>query len=383
MEKLRFLLVTIMPRKVTEEQILLDLTELQSLVETYGGNVSDIVVQKREVHDKGMYIGEGKLLEVKEKILSEKIDVIVLNAIVKPGHIYAILQQLEKTKKDIKVWDRVDLILEIFASHANTAEAKLQIELASMRHMGPRIYGMGMIMSRQGGGIGTLGVGETNTELMKRHWRVQMKKTKDRIQKHVASRERQMARRKKNGVKTISLIGYTNAGKTSLFNLLTGKTNIVQNALFVTLDSSTGRLYFPKERSDILLSDTIGFIRNLPPALIDAFRSTLLESIYADLLLLIIDASDKNMKEKIQTVENVLKELKLQNKKRLYVFNKIEEGRVNQKKLQNEYRKFYPQFISVKQKKGIEALLKEIERELHTETPYKIPVQIKLRTIHY
>ena len=158
--------------------------------------------------------------------------------------------------------------------------------------MGPRIFGMGMILSRQGGGIGTRGIGETNTELMKRHWKQAIKKVYDTLEKSVASRERQMDHRKNLGLQTISIVGYTNAGKTSLFNILTHKKHVVENALFATLDSTVGEIYMQSLQKKVLISDTIGFIANLPPSLIEAFKSTLMESVHADIILHVIDASD-------------------------------------------------------------------------------------------
>lgn len=362
------LLVSILPKNMTDNEALKDLKELKSLVEAYGGVVRDLVVQRREVHDKGMYIGRGKLSEVSEVIKEEKITIIVLNGIIKPGQIYDIYNALIKHNPQIKVWDRVDLILEIFAVHAHTAEAKLQIELASMRHMGPRIYGMGFVMSRQGGGIGTLGVGETNTELMKRHWREQVKKIKDKLQKHALDRQRQLERRSRVGLKTISIIGYTNAGKTSLFNALSGKKNIVQNALFVTLDSSVSKVFLTKTNKEIILSDTIGFIRDLPMDLIDAFKSTLLESIHADLLLLIIDASDEDMEKKIKVVEDILYSMNLGHKKRIYVFNKMDAtSGISKQTIEKDYEHFCPQFISVKNGEGLEQLLDSIAQSIEND----------------
>lgn len=367
----RFLLVSILPQKLSDEDALDDLKELKSLVEAFGGEVCELITQQREVHAKGWFIGRGKVEEVSDAVEREKIDIVVLNAKVNPAHILSMKNVFRRKNPNIQVWDRIDLILEIFAKHAHSSEAKLQIELASMRHMGPRIYGMGMVLSRQGGGIGTLGIGETNTELMRRHWRDQMKKVKDKIAKHTEDRVRQLERRARNGVKTVSIIGYTNAGKTSLFNKLTGKKNIVENALFVTLDSSTAKIYLQNLKQEILISDTIGFIRNLPPSLIDAFKSTLLESINADVLLFVIDVSDENRDKKIKVVEDILYDLGVHYKPRIYVFNKIDAVKALDKKvLEEEYSLFTPQFISVKQNSGIDTLLKKVEELLQTPVVY-------------
>ena len=318
----RFLIASIIPQNVSEKESFENIKELIFLVESYGGEVEEIVLQKREVHDKGMYLGSGKIEEISELVQEKKIDVVVLNAIVVPGQIYEMVTIFQRVKPDIEVWDRVDLILKIFSKRAFTAEAKLQIELAAMRHMGPRIYGMGLEMSRQGGGIGTRGIGETNTERMKRHWRDEIKRTKERLAKILKVREEQMKKRKEVPLKTVSLVGYTNAGKTSLFNLLTKKKKEAKDELFATLESYTGKMYVPNLREEVLISDTIGFIRDLPPELIDAFRSTLLESMNADLLLHVIDVSDPDRERKIDVVNETLQSLGVEHKKVIYVYNK-------------------------------------------------------------
>lgn len=364
MKKQRFLMVGIIPQYQTDQEAFTELKELKSLIESYGGKVIEIVTQQREVHDKGMYIGKGKVNEISRIVTGEKIDVLVLNGRVKAGQLYELKKIFEKTSPDLEVWDRIDLILEIFASHADTAEAKLQIELAAMRHMGPRIYGMGMVLSRQAGGIGTRGIGETNTELMKRHWREQMKKVADKLKKLAAERQRQLEHRQRMGLRTLSIIGYTNSGKTSLFNLLSGKHKLVENALFATLDSSVGKLYLPLLRREVLLSDTIGFIRNLPISLIDAFKSTLMESVHADVLLHIIDASDPDIQWKIYAVEDILFDLGIYTKKRIYVFNKIDNvGKKRIEELEEQYAKYHPIWISVKSGEGIQILLQTIEQQ--------------------
>lgn len=264
---------------------------------------------------------------------------------------------LQRQTRRLDVWDRVDLILHIFDKHAITTEAKLQIELARMRYMGPRIYGMGFVLSRQGGGIGTSGIGETNTELMKRHWRNEIKKLTDQLEKLSKAKEMHIEQRKRAGLKTISIVGYTNAGKSSLFNLLTGKHTLVEDVLFATLDSTVGKMYIPKLQKEVLVTDTIGFIRNLPPRLINAFKSTLTESIHADILLHVIDISDPEVDEKIHVVKNILLELGRDNEDVIYVFNKIDAVSVlPEKELCKKYELNSPLFISVKTRIGIPKL---------------------------
>jgi GTP-binding protein HflX len=232
--------------------------------------------------------------------------------------------------------------------------------------MGPRIYGLGgTVLSRQGGGIGTRGLGETNIELMKRHWRNEMKKVQEKLTKLEADRARKMQHRTEKGFRTISIIGYTNAGKTTLFNRLTKKNKLAEDILFATLDSSIGKIYLPQLKSEVLVTDTIGFIQNLPPQLIQAFKSTLLESIHADLLLHVIDASDPTLHMKIEVVEKVLKDLGIKDKKQLYVFNKTDViPNLDEENMRQVYEFYQPQFISVVKNSNIDALLFTIEKQL-------------------
>lgn len=375
----RFIIASIVTQRLTKEEAFKDLKETKELVDAYGGEVVDFVLQQREVHSKGYYLGTGKVKEIAELIKEQDIDIVVLNGIVKPGQIFDIKKVLRGNNKEIQVWDRVGLILEIFSQHAETTEAKLQIDLAAMEHMGPRIYGMGFVLSRQSGGIGTRGIGETNSELMRRHWRDQKKQTEDKLKKLDEERMRQLQRRNKMGMPTVSIIGYTNAGKTSLYNALTGKEKLVKNALFATLDSSVGKVILPTNKKEILLSDTIGFIRNLPATLIEAFKSTLMESLHADLLLHVIDVTDSDMLRKIETVEKVLFALKVETKPRFYIFNKI-DGHTDQniQEITELYEEYSPHFVSVKNGKGLDTLLLSIESFLamkkaisHTEN--KLP----------
>lgn len=357
-QKRRFILIDVVPPNITKKQIEENLQELISLVNTFGGGDIIRVIQRRDYPDPSTYIGKGKAQEVLQIVKEEKIDVIVLNSLVDSRQLFNLTKILWTVNPLIQVWDRVDLILHIFDKHAHTAEAKLQIELARMHHMGPRIYGLGSYMGRQAGGIGTRGIGETNIELMKRHWRNEMKNINDKLKKLAGHREQQLQRRKEIGFKTISIIGYTNAGKTSLFNKLTKKSKLAENILFATLDSNVGKLYLPESQTKLLISDTIGFIQNLPTKLVEAFKSTLMESIHADLLLHVIDVNDPKMQEKILVVENILHELGIDTKQKIYVFNKIDAvPSLNRDELYELYSDYNPQFISVKTGEGIDLLI--------------------------
>ncbi len=335
-----------------------DITELWQLVATLkNATVVDLLHQKGPEFD-GTYIGPGKVEEVITYLAEHQIDAIVLNGQLKPSQKFSLMKAFWEVAPNILIWDRVDVILEIFSRHARTTEAKLQIELARMQSMGPRIYGMGLVLSRQGGGIGTRGIGETNTELMKRHWKKEIKRATDALEKSTKVRATQMENRKHIGLKTISIVGYTNAGKTSLFNILTHKKHLVENALFATLDSSVGELYLPSLQKKVLLSDTIGFIANLPPSLIEAFKSTLMESIHADLILHVVDVSDPLMREKVNVVHDILDQLGISKTKEVYVFNKIDlatdldRDLLIQKAGENPHA-----FISTKTKDGIDHIV--------------------------
>lgn len=340
--------------------------ELDSLITTLGGEIVERLIQRLDKPNFSTYIGKGKVEELAELVKKSKADVVILNAMAKPGQVHNLKSILQEENPQIEVWDRVDLILQIFEKHAASTEAKLQISLARMRYMGPRIYGMGFVLSRQGGGIGTQGIGETNTELMKRHWRNEIKRTEDQIEKLAKNREHQLERRKRVGYQTISIVGYTNAGKSSLFNALAGGKKVkAEDKLFATLDSTVSKLYFQNLNREVLLTDTIGFIRDLPPKLIHAFRSTLMESVHADVLLHVIDVSDPQMKEKITVVEDILGELGTENKETIYVFNKIDKVSEDTiREIKKTYEDRLTAFTSVKSDQGISELLSQIQKLL-------------------
>lgn len=384
-------LIDIVPPQTSKEETDLRFMELESLVKTYGGVVVLKAVQKKSIPAYKTYVGSGKVLELLDSIDDlDKLDVIIINNILKPRQIYnleelCINYQIEKrdeekaknpeiksrfeNPKKIQIWDRVDLILKIFDKHAKTAEAKLQIELASIKHMGPRIFGMGLELSRQAGGIGTLGVGETNIEIMRRHLQKRTKTVEEKLKFYSKVQKRHREARKNRNLKTVSLVGYTNAGKSTLINALTKKDVYIADELFATLDSRAGELFLPESRSKAILTDTIGFIQDLPPSLIEAFKSTLAEIIECDLILHVIDIGDPDMKLKIQVVEDILESLGCQDKNKVYVFNKMdtledlsdEEKHDLEVKIHEEYGEFNPQFASAVNRKELSHLIQVIE----------------------
>lgn len=368
-QTLRILPIHVIDSRAAKEENIYSGEEMESLIDTLGGEIIDRVVQRTDKISKMAFLGKGKMESVAEIVKEKEIDVVIVNALVKPGQIHALKVAFEKINPRIEVWDRIDLILHIFEKHASTAEANLQIELARMRYMGPRIYGMGHVLSRQGGGIGTVGIGETNTELMKRHWRNEMKKVTDELEKISKNRESQLEQRKKLGFKTVSIVGYTNAGKSSLFNLITGKHQYTKNELFATLDSSIGKIYIPALNSEVLITDTIGFIRDLPPMLVKAFKSTLMESVHADVILHVVDASDPEVDLKISVVNEILKDIRRDTQHQLFVFNKIDRLSDEKKEeIKETYADLSPIYISVKQEEGIEELINSIKDALSGAT---------------
>lgn len=346
--KERAVLVDIIEPSTPLSESELRLNELESLVKTYGGASTLKTIQRKSKPDYKTYMGKGKITEILEEMGgADNIDVIILNNILKPRQIYNLEEfchqyEIDKRKeqgrfevpKKIQVWDRVDLILKIFDKHADSAEAKLQIELASIKHMGPRIFGMGLELSRQGGGIGTIGIGETNTEIMKRYLKKRTKLIEDKIAKYGDIQKRQRESRRKRDLKTVALAGYTNAGKSTLLKAITNKRDVyIADELFATLDSKVGELYFEGDSSEghfkkgrkVMFADTIGFIQDLPPSLIKAFKTTLAEIVDADLIMHVIDINDTNIDLKIKVVEEIIDELGCQDIPKIYVFNKIDQ----------------------------------------------------------
>ena len=279
------------------------LEELEALLETAGGFCTGKILQNRHTPDAHSFIGEGKALEVKMLVEATASTMVVFDNELSPGNIRALEEIIGVT-----VLDRSALILDIFAQRAKTKEGRLQVELAQYQYLLPRLSGMGKSLSRQGGGIGTRGPGETKLESDRRHIRERINRLQSELEQVRQVRSVQRERRMKNSVPVVAIVGYTNAGKSTLLNQLTGAGIPANNRLFDTLDT-TSRQLTVSDTLDVILSDTVGFIAKLPHHLVNAFRATLEELEYADLLLHVIDASDENREEHIEVVDQLISKL--------------------------------------------------------------------------
>jgi GTP-binding protein HflX len=283
------------------------LAELAALAETAGSEVLEGMIQRRTKPDPSTYIGSGKAAELRDVVLATGADTVICDGELSPAQLNA----LEKAVK-VKVIDRTALILDIFAQHATSREGKAQVTLAQMEYMLPRLRGWGESMSRQGGGaggsgggVGTRGPGETKIETDRRRIRERMSKLRREIKDMKQVRDTQRSRRRSSEAPSIAIVGYTNAGKSSLLNALTGAGVLVQDALFATLEPTTRRGQFDDGRA-FVVSDTVGFVRHLPTQLVEAFRSTLEEVVDADLLVHVVDGSDVNPLAQISAVRQVI-----------------------------------------------------------------------------
>ena len=294
------------------------LEELEALLETAGGFCTAKVLQNRHTPDAHSFIGEGKAQEVKMLIEATDSTMAVFENELAPGQIRALEEILGVT-----VLDRSALILDIFAQRAKTKEGRLQVELAQYQYLLPRLSGMGKSLSRQGGGIGTRGPGETKLESDRRHIRERIDRLRGELAQVRQVRSVQRERRMKNSVPVVAIVGYTNAGKSTLLNHLTGAGIPASNRLFDTLDT-TSRQLTVSENLDVILSDTVGFIAKLPHHLVDAFRATLEELEYADLLLHVIDSADPNREEHIAVVDKLISQLAKPGTQVLQCYNKAD-----------------------------------------------------------
>ena len=339
----------------TKEQTATDetLEELEALLETAGGFCTGKVLQNRHTPDAHSFIGEGKAQEVRMLVEFTQSTMVVFDNELSPGNIRALEELL-----DVTVLDRSALILDIFAQRAKTKEGRLQVELAQYKYLLPRLTGMGKSLSRQGGGIGTRGPGETKLESDRRHIRERISRLQSELEQVRQVRSVQRERRMKNSVPVVAIVGYTNAGKSTLLNCLTDAGIPANNRLFDTLDT-TSRQLTVSDNLDVVLSDTVGFIAKLPHHLVDAFRATLEELEYADLLLHVIDASDPNREEHIQVVDSLIAKLAKPGTKVLRCYNKADLVSAEDIPVGREIVK-----ISAKKGYGMDALCKAIEEAL-------------------
>lgn len=406
--KPKAILIDVIDLQTPKEEAQKRLEELECLTTTYGGIVVVKTIQKRGLPDYATYIGKGKVDEIIEIAKEKSVEILVINNLLKPKQLFELNERFRKAKLKTEAWDRIDLILKIFSKHAKSTEAKLQIDLAKIHHMGPRIFNMGIELSQQSGAIGLRsGQGETNIELMKRHLRKQEQNILKKLEHYQLIREGHRKRRKRMYFKTAAIVGYTNAGKSLLLNSLTHKGAYVADQLFATLDTRIGKLYIQESHREVLISDTIGFIRDLPPELIQSFKSTLAETIDADLILHVIDINDLEIYKKIEVVEVILDQLGLKDKPKIYVFNKIDlvskdekkeksdtekspeekigilkagpqaadllgwqkkedpaKKKVNFKYLKIKYKLFTPVFVSAQEKTNLDELIEKIDKAL-------------------
>ncbi len=294
--------------------------ELEELVKTAGGEVVGVIIQNKSDIEAGTYMGEGKLEELKEVIEVLNADMVVFDDELSPVQTRNITDLL-----GVKVLDRSLLILDIFAMRAKSGEGKLQVELAQLRYRLPRLRGLGTELSRMGAGIGTRGPGESRLESDRRHIRRRIGALEEQIKELKKHRSLIHERRKKDGTITAALVGYTNAGKSTLLNALTNADVFAEDKLFATLDP-TSRAITLEDNRQILLVDTVGFIRKLPHHLVEAFKSTLEEAVVADLLLHVVDSSSPEMENQMYVVESVLKDIEASGKPEICVFNKCDKN---------------------------------------------------------
>jgi len=334
------------------------LDELEELVRTAGAEASDKLIQKREAVHPGHYIGKGKLDELKDLIALHGATGIVCDDELRPGQIRRMSEILET-----KIMDRTMVILDIFASRASSAEGKAQVELAQLKYRLSHLSGLGKILSRLGGGIGTRGPGEKKLETDRRHIRERVNDLQRELKEIRLRRGIQREKREKNNIPVISLAGYTNAGKSTLMNLLTNAGVLEENKLFATLDTTTRRIKL-KGGTEALITDTVGFIRKLPHSLIEAFRATLEEMSYADILIHVADASNPAREAQVKSVYDTLKELKCLDKPIITVFNKMDKEVETPLPADKIARAALP--LSARTGEGADALLDKLEEIINS-----------------
>ncbi len=303
-----------------EAEALEDLEELRRLVEDAGADVVAVVTQVRRTPDPGFYLGRGKVQELAETVSASGAEVVVFDDSLRPVQVKNLEDAL-----NVKILDRIQLILDIFARRARSREGQLQVELAQLQYLLPRLTGRGVELSRLGGGIGTRGPGETLLEMKQRQVRARIAHIRRELAAIETHRQALHAERQEKGLPVFALVGYTNAGKTTLFNRLTQADAPAQDQLFTTLDPLVRKVRL-NDLGEVLVSDTVGFIRKLPPSLVAAFRATLDEVYSAWALIHVIDVTSPRMETEVRTVQAVLRQMGVDDKPILWVFNKVDKN---------------------------------------------------------
>jgi GTPase len=335
------------------------LEELKELARTAGVEVLDSVLQMRREADPRYLIGRGKLEDLNLRAMQSMVDLLIFDKDLSPSQGRHI-----SDATSLKVIDRTQLILDIFAQRAQSAEGKLQVELAQLKYRLPRLVQSDTSLSRLAGGLGGRGPGETKLEIDRRRARERINHLEKRIDSLSREREVRRAQRNRRQLPIISIVGYTNAGKSTLLNAITGAEVLAENKLFATLDPTSRRLRFPQER-EVIITDTVGFIRDLPKDLVAAFRATLEELYDADLLLHVVDASDPARDEQVEAVESILDSLELREKPRLMVWNKAD--RLSPEEVEALLRSRGGVAISAVQREGLATLLAKADTTLFAE----------------
>jgi GTPase len=331
------------------------LAELKELAESCGVEVFESVIQHRTQLDHRYLVGRGKLAHLVIRAMQIGANILIFDHELNPAQVRSIGDFAE-----MKVIDRTQVILDIFAARAQSREGKIQVELAQLKYRLPRLVGKGIAMSRLTGGIGSRGPGETKLEIDRRRVRERIHRLEKDIKEIEKARGLRNVRRKREGLPVISIIGYTNAGKSTLLNTLTKSNVLAENRLFATLDPKSARLRFPKD-TEAIITDTVGFIRNLPKELFTAFRSTLDELQEADVMLHVIDISNPNFDMHMEAVEDILRELQIQNKPIIRIFNK-EDRFTGKDELRNLCNRFDAIALSALQPETLSPLMERLER---------------------
>ncbi|MBE6531041.1 MAG: GTPase HflX [Ruminococcaceae bacterium] len=353
----RAVLVGIVGRGESEEAVQKSMDELERLLDTAGGEAIARLTQNKETPDPRTLIGSGKVAELAYICACNDATLVVFDCDLSPSQI----RNIEDIVGDkVRVIDRSMLILDIFALHAVSGEGKLQVELAQLKYTAPRLVGHGADMSRLGGGIGTRGPGESKLESDRRHMRRRISALEEQIAEMDKNRTTMRAARDRSGIPKIAIVGYTNAGKSTLLNKMTDAGILAEDKLFATLDPTTRKYELPCGET-VLLTDTVGFINKLPHHLISAFRSTLEEACYADILLIIIDASDPEYRARLEVTENLLGELGAGGKPTIYVFNKCDLGVAEFMGVGNKSASDNVVYISARTGQGLNLLVEKIE----------------------